>query len=243
MGGLLYQDFVAVCGKRIAAGLLLITLLLLLFSAGARSEEGILIVGALVICASLILPLTVPLFLESAIFTADAGKKKKAYLLSLPVSRRQYIASKYLFIGIAYYVVLSVTALWGIFVSSAMEQVLKDTPLTELFSLIPLYICVCMVLSALELPFFAVLGVKAGNALKQGILLILFFLTAAYLLFGDLHIPEKYHLMGLPAYMQEHMEIALLLQTLGPVAAILGYYLSYRIAAALSDRKEPGDEE
>lgn len=242
MAGLLYKDFVAVHGKGIVAGLLLVTLALLLLPAWSRSEEGILMAAAIVICISLLLPLAVPLYLETAVFTADAGKKKKAWLLGLPVNKNQYIASKYLFIGIAYYVVLSVTTFWGIWMRSAVEQVFREFPPMELFGLIPLYIYACLILSALELPFLAVWGVRAGNALKQGILLVLFFLAAAYLLFGDLHILEKHSVTGLVTYMQERPEIAMALQTFGPVAAVLLFYLSYRAAGALSGRKEPGDD-
>ncbi len=242
MTGLLYKDFVAIRGKRIAAVLVFVTLLILLFSVICRSDEVILVVGAMVIWTSLMLPLAVPLYVENAIFAVDEGKKKKAYLLSLPVDKRQQVASKYLFVGISYYVILSVTLLWGIFISSAMEQVLEDTALTDMLGLIPTYIHMCLILSALEMPFFAALGVKAGNALKQGILLILFFGAAAYLLFGDLHLLEKCDLISLTAYIQGHVEVVLALQTFLPMAAVLCYYLSYRLAGALYAGKEPQDE-
>ncbi|MBO5284186.1 MAG: ABC-2 transporter permease [Lachnospiraceae bacterium] len=241
MTGLLYKDFVAVHGKGIAAGLLLVTLALLTMPVWNRSEEGILTAAAIVICISLLLPLAVPLYLETAVFTADEGKKKKAWLGSLPVAPKQYIASKYLFVGIAYYVVLSVTAIWGSWMRSAVEQVFQEFPPMELFGLIPLYLCACLLLSALELPFLAIWGVRAVNALKQGILLLLFFLIVTYLLFGDLHVLDRYSIKGLVTWLQEHQGMAMALQTFSPVAAVLLFYLSYRVAGALSGRKEPED--
>lgn len=243
MAGLLYKDFVAVHGKRIALGLVLVTVLLMLFCVFCTVDDIVLLVGGTVIWVSVLLPLTVPMYIENAVFTADTGKKKKAYLFSLPVSKRQQVAEKYVFVGIAYYVVLSATTLWGIFISGAMENVLRDTQLTGMLSMIPLYIYICLILSALEMPFFVVLGVKAGNALKQGIFLLLFFFVAAYMLFGDLGILENWDLMSLAAYMQEHMEVAMALQTFFPIAALLIYYLSYRIAGALYAGKELKDEE
>ena len=67
MAGLLYKDFVAVHGKRIALGLVLTTVLLMLFCVFCTVDDIVLLVGGTVIWVSVLLPLTVPMYIENAV--------------------------------------------------------------------------------------------------------------------------------------------------------------------------------
>ncbi len=247
MAGLLYKDFIAVHGKIYVAVLLVITVLLALFPVVPISptvrEEIAIVVGALVAIAATVLPLIVVFYLENSVISADDGAKKKAYLMSLPVSKRQYVASKYLFILICYYVFLSVTVIWAQFANICMGEVLEEGFLLNAIALMPFWIQALLLVSALELPVFINVGVKAGNAIKTTVLFAFYFAIFAYMLFGDMTIVENFSLVALLEWMEAHLEITMTLQVLAPVIVGGLYYLSYRIAAALFERREQADEE
>lgn len=247
MAGLLYKDFVAVHGKIYVAVLLGLTILLALFSVvplpAQLGENMAIVVGALVAMASAILPSVVVFSIENSVIQVDEGARKKAYLMSLPVSKRQYVASKYLFIFICYYVFLSVIIIWAQFVNGRMGEALADNLLMDAMALMPLWIQALLLVSALELPFFINVGVKAGNAIKTTVLFIFYFFIFAYMLFGDMNIVQNFSIVEMIKWLDAHMELFMTLQVLGPVIVGGLYYMSYRVAAALFERKEQGDEE
>ena len=247
MAGLLYKDFVAVHGKLYVTLLLGITVFLALFSISplpaAAYYGGALIAGALVAMAAMTLPMIVVLSIENSVISVDEGAKKKAYLMSLPVSKRQYVASKYIFILICYYVFLSVLVIWAQFVNIHMEEALSENFLMDAIGLTPLWIQALLIVSALELPFLINVGVRAGNAIKTGIMAVILYVMFAYMLFGDLTLLENFNLMAMMEWLKEHEEITLTLQVLGPVIAGGFYYLSYRITASIYERREQENEE
>ena len=247
MAGLLYKDFVAVYGKIHVAILLAITVFLAVFSISplpmAADYGGAIIAGALVAMAAMALPLIVVLSIENNVISVDEGAKKKAYLMSLPVSKRQYVASKYIFILICYYVILSVLAIWSQFVNIHMAEAFPDNFLMKMIALSPNWIQALLVVSAIELPFLINVGVRAGNAIKTGIMAVLMYAIFAYMLFGDITLLENFDLITVLNWLEAHVEVVMTLRVLGPVIAGGLYYLSYRIAAAIFERKEQGDEE
>lgn len=247
MAGLLYKDFVAVHGKIFVAVLLIITAFLAVFSISplpaVADYSGAIIAGALVSLAAMLLPMVVVMSVENNVIAADDGAGKKAYLMSLPVSKRQYVASKYIFILICYYVILSVLVIWVQFVSIHMEKAMEDNFLMNLIGLSPLWIQTLLLVSAMELPFLINMGVRAGTAIKTGIMAVLMYAIFAYMLFGDMTVLENFNLMAMLEWLEEHAEVTMTLQVLGPVIVSGLYYLSYRIAAALFERGERGDEE
>ena len=76
-----------------AAFLILLSLRLML-----PDEKGDVIVNLLASFIVTILFALVIFNLETSIVAADEGRKRRCYCLSLPVSKRQYVASKYVFI-------------------------------------------------------------------------------------------------------------------------------------------------
>lgn len=243
MTGLLYKDFIAIHGKRIVIAMTILSAFLAGFTVCVSSEDFILVAGAAFLMLCMTLPLMIPVCVENWLFSADQGKKRKAYLLSLPFSKKQYVASKYIFILICYYVVLSVTTFWLLFATCAIEPYVNVEHFEAVGGLMPLYIYLCLMLSAFEMPFFILLGFKAGNAVKTGIFLFLFFAVMVYLFFGDLNVFERLNFADFIEYLEHHTEVVFALQTFGPILSGLFYYLSYRLSVTLFERKELSDEE
>lgn len=240
MAGLLYKDFVAFCGKRWILSLLAITALLTIPCFTGAGAEVVLVLQSSVLTAAGILLLAVPMYFETCIFSTDEGRKKKAALLSFPISGRQYVASKYLFVLLLYYVLLSFAVIWAN-IMCAWEG--YEESIVEMMGLLPSLACLLLILSALEMPFFVALGIRAGNSLKTTIAMILFFLLVGYGLFGDLTILDHVNLALWVEYLKEHRETALALQTFGPIVSGGLYYLSYRVAGGVFVRGELRDEE
>ena len=242
MLGLLYKDYIAVKGKYFLMVLFGHFLLVAAIRLTVVDEVLDQVLPALVMMMLCCLAAVLPLFFELSLMKTDEGRKQKQYFLSLPVSRRQYVASKYIFLAIAFYIIQSVATFEFLMCQVNMKSEEMSAKLSTFQMLVPTFIALCMVICALELPFFVGMGVKKGMAAKESIIFIVFFLGVAYVMFGDLSIVEEANVMSLIDYFMKHPEISMTVQVLSPIVSILLYYASYLISARLFEGKEWEDE-
>lgn len=229
MAGLLYKDFIAAKGKwyvfaMAAAFLILLSLRLML-----PDEKGDVIVNLLASFIVTILFALVIFNLETSIVAADEGRKRRCYCLSLPVSKRQYVASKYVFILISFYIAISFSEMLGFLcvIQCNNEEMLNYS--TMLQQIVPLMACILLLVPALELPFLICLGTGRGYLMKLGIIFGVAFLVLTYMLFGDLSILDRISMETIFGYIKGHPQIYMIAQ-LVIIFGILGiYYISYRI--------------
>lgn len=243
MTGLLYKDFVAVKGKIYAGACLLVTAVIFLSVLLIPSDEvsdnfiwyGIMSaigLGYFVIIGKL----------EISMMEVDEGRRRKNYILSLPVSKNKYVASKYIFLLIAFYTLMSL----GIFLSSMLkinrssEDILLYADIMS--AALPVITALVMIIPSVEMPFFVGLGVKRGIQMKTGIVIAIFFFIIAYMLFGDLTIFNRISLEGLLEYFTRHKDVMMIIQVAAPYMLLGVYYLSYRLSCVLFARKEWSDE-
>lgn len=239
MLGLLYKDYIAVKGK---------LFLMILFGQFAGfaifrffvtdNPDMDLLSLALMLIIYLVLVCMVSWQYAMSLIKADEGKKQKSYFLSLPIEKRQYVLSKYLFLGIAFYILQSVFILQlqvGAvnICSEAAQKLLESMQMTMLG-----FFAICMVICALDLMFYFGLGVDKAKNLLNAILFLLLFAIVAYLMFGDLSIFDHFDLISLMNYLQAHMEVVYAIEILFPAVAMLVYYISYRISVKLFERRE-----
>lgn len=233
MAGLLYKDFVALKGKIYVAGILAILVLamaLRLFLPPLYIDE---LLWALSIMIIFILYFLVVEKLEISLIATDEGRKQKQYFLSLPISCRQYVASKYLFLLLTFFVLLSVSALLQMIclINCRNETIRESILIFE--CMLPSVTCLFLLIPAIELPFFVGFGANRGSQIKTGLLIALFFLVIIYLFFGDLTIIDRINFIGMLNYLNEHKGLLLCLQVLAPYSVFLLYYISYRISCRL----------
>ncbi|MBO7532261.1 MAG: ABC-2 transporter permease, partial [Lachnospiraceae bacterium] len=123
MGGLLYKDFLSINGKKQVAVISVFTVLLVVFKlivAFADTPDAWLMENSegeimnfldyLVSMPAQMLPIMCIAFIAMWIpnvIQNDEKSKIHAYLSATPLSKRAYIAEKYVFIGICIYAVLS----------------------------------------------------------------------------------------------------------------------------------------
>lgn len=230
MAGLLYKDFIAVKGKWYVILMAVSFLLMLVLRIVLPTDKGDVIVFLLASFIVIILLAVVFFHLETSVVAVDEGRRRKCYCFSLPVSERQYVASKYIFILLAFYVVTSFSMMSGLLcaVNSKNAEMLMQS--TMLQQIVPLMACLLLFAVALELPFLICLGTRRGYQLKLGIFLVLAFLALAYVFFGDLSILDRVSVDNISEYVKEHQEIYMLAQMLTTLGTLGIYYVSYRIA-------------
>lgn len=261
MAGLLYKDFVGIKGRRmvwILAGCTLFFLILrfvfpgnvttVMTGAMAENEAGELVkitVGDMRDMFLVMLPLlfivagfTLPATWTAAICRHDEKNKTRQYTRTLPLDKNAYIASKYLFIGIAVYVLFSLDTIWVIIFNS----VAGDNTSTEcLFILSQFLMAFCglsLVLASIELPFYITFGVKKGTLLKTALLEIAAFLVMAYLLFGNLKVFENHNIYTFIDWCNNNLVLVTLISILSPAAELLIFWLSYQLTCRMNKNRE-----
>lgn len=233
MTGLLYKDFAAVKGKWYVWGIFLTMLLMLACRLIFPAEEIDIALWALSMLVIAILVFLIIGKLEVGVVSADEESKQKHYFLSLPVSQKQYVASKYIFMLLAFFSAQSIAMLLEMMclIGCENEMVQKLAPVLQ--SMLPVFFCTMLVIPAVELPFFIGFGAKKGNQIKIGLLLAVFFLVIVFLMFGDLTIFDRIDLVHILGYLYEHDNVVLCFNVFIPYGSLLLYYLSYRISCGL----------
>ena len=254
MGGLLYKDFISINGKSVVrvlsvfTVLIIILRLILVFVTPSKdwlveNDKGEVFnfFEALLLIAAQMLAWVLVCYIEMwipRIIKNDEKGKLHNFLSALPVSKRAYIASKYVFIGICVYASFSLCLVWNVIVSAFLDEgyVLDLIMLCQAFSL-PLF---CMILfgASVEFPVFAAFGKEKGQMIKTGILESLAMLAVGYLFFGDLNVFEKIDIDRIVAWADTHSFALTLISVISPLIALSLYYISYRISVHIYEGKE-----
>lgn len=243
MLGLLYKDYIAVKGKTflmILFGQFAVFTLLRFIITDNKEFDGMAL--ALMFVIYIVLGCAIGWQYAMSLIKADEGKKQKLYFLSLPVEKKQYVLSKYLFLGIAFYM-LQAVFIFQLQVG-AVNLAAEDAKnlLASIQAAMPAFFSLCMVICALDLMFYFGLGVDKAKNLLNGLLFLFLFVVIVYFLFGDLSLMEHFDIISLMTYLQKHIEVMYAVQILFPVVAMLAYYISYRISVKLFERREWEDE-
>jgi len=258
MGGLMYKDFVAINGKRICiillSALALLCILRVIFPGSMAeglemvfvNDQGIrintldLMFVTLYICIIFTIVCFIDMWCARLSEADESSSRIKNYVSSLPVSANSYVASKYVFVTIATYVLISLLSITGIVLAAFAEEgyVLDILRMFEVM-VIPVTSLLILVAS-IELPLYILLGREKGNLVKVAIVLLLVFVLIGFMLFADvswLSEKETFLVRFINWYMKYQTEITLA-SYLSPVADLLIFYLSYRITVFFKARQE-----
>lgn len=261
MAGLLYKDFIGIKGKRIVWILFGCTVLFLalrlafpgnvttVMPEGMKESEtgdlAALTIGELrdsllvtfpmllVVCG-----ITLPSTWTAAICRNDEKNLTRQFTSALPLDKNAYIASKYIFIGIAVYVLFSLETTWIIIFNSTAGDNLSREILTYISSLLTAFCGISLLLASIELPFFLTLGVKKGGLLKTAIIEGIAFLVIAYLLFGNLKVFDNFNIYVFVNWCEEHLVTVMLVSIISPVTDILLFWLSYQLTCRINQNRE-----
>lgn len=242
MAGLLYKDFVAIRGKIYAISAVVAILGVWILRLLTNTDEMEWLLVLFVIVLVMILFFLISNKIEVDLLLVDEAKKQKQYCVSLPVTKKEYVAEKYVFMLLTYYIVQSICVLIGnIMVMDCITTVCEQMT-SALMAMLPIVTSVVMMVCAVELPFFIGLGYKKGSFLKQVLLMSIATIVIVYLLFGDLAVFDKLSLDGLIRWIENHRGVMSAMQMFLPVIALGFFYISYRISYALYQRRELSDD-
>lgn len=254
----MYKDFVAIKGKRIFIILLsfiaLLCILRVIFPGSmaeglgmiAENDQGIKVntLDLMFVMHYICIIFSIVCFIDiwcSRLSEADESCSRiRNYVSSLPVSANSYVASKYVFITIATYVLISLLSITGIVLAAfAEEGFVLD--IIRMFELMVLPVTSLLILIAsIELPLYILIGREKGNLVKVAIALLLVFVLIGFMLFADMSwLSEKgtFFVKFFNWYMKNQTEIALA-SYLSPVIDLILFYLSYRITVFFKARQE-----
>ena len=258
MGGLMYKDFVAIKGKRICIILLsaiaILCILRMIFPGSlaeglemiSENDQGIRIntLDLMFVMPYICIISSIVCFIDmwcARLSEADESCFRiKNYVYSLPVSANSYVASKYVFITIATYVLISLLSITGIVLAAfAEEGYVLD--ILRMFEVMVLPVTSLLILVAsIELPLYILLGREKGNLVKVAISLLLVFVLIGFMLFADmswLSEREEFFNKFFNWFMKYKTEVTMV-SYLTPIADLIILYISYRITVLFKARQE-----
>lgn len=261
MAGLLYKDYIGIRGTRIVCILLVCTFLFLILrftfpgnvdtvmpdgmqelesgelvsiTVGEFHDSFLIMPPLLLIACGIVLPST----WTAAICRNDEKHKTRQFTGALPLNKNAYFASKYIFIGIAVYVLFSLETTWIIIYNSVAGDNRIGDVVTAVSTLLNAVCGISLLLTSIELPFYLTLGVKKGNLLKTAVMEGIAFLAVAYLFFGNLKVFENFNIYLFAQWCEEHLVIVTLISILLPAAYIFLFWLSYRLTCRINQNRE-----
>lgn len=174
----------------------------------------------------------------AAICRHDEINRTKQYTAALPLAENAYIASKYLFIGIAVYFLFSLNSIWIIIFQSMAGETNSAECLRTVSQFLMSFYGFLLVLASVELPFFLTLGVKKGMLVKTALLEGAAFLATAYLFFGNLEIFKNFNIYMFVSWCERHFIAVVLISVLAPIVELMIFWLSYRITCRINQNRE-----
>lgn len=255
MGGLLYKDFVSrnKIGKVkitwVIFGVTLLFIILRVVFPGTKELEGFMATneqGEIInqvdvffyMFYGLWLIFSLSMISVSKIMGYDEKNKIKEYLSVMPIGKNTYVASKYVFVGIAAYVMMTVDYFWGISCAAFCRAGTNQNVVNMVNSFVVSFICIPLFLAAIEFPLYFSLGKEKAKRVMVVFWTVIAFIVVGFLMFGDLKLIENWDIGVFMAFVEKHKTGILIFQNMWPVIILILYYLSYRFSCYLYHKKE-----
>ena len=254
----MYKDFVAIKGKRICiillSALALLCILRVIFPGSMAeglemvfvNDQGIRInaLDLMFVTPYICIIFTIVCFIDmwcARLSEADESSSRiKNYVSSLPVSANSYVASKYVFITAATYILISLLSITGI-VLAAFTEPGTGLDLIRMCEMLVLPVTSLLILVAsVELPLYILLGREKGNLAKVAIILLFVFVIIGFMLFADISwlTDKENYIIAFYNWYTKHLTEMTLISYLSPVIDLFIFYLSYRITVYFKARQE-----
>ena len=254
----MYKDFVAIKGKRICiillSALALLCILRVIFPGSMAeglemvfvNDQGIrintldMMFVTPYICIIFIIVCFIDMWCARLSEADESSSRIKNYVSSLPVSANSYVASKYVFITAATYILISLLSITGI-VLAAFTEPGTGLDLIRMCEMLVLPVTSLLILVAsVELPLYILLGREKGNLAKVAIILLFVFVIIGFMLFADISwlTDKENYIIAFYNWYTKHLTEMTLISYLSPVIDLFIFYLSYRITVYFKARQE-----
>lgn len=241
MKGFMYQDFIAIKGKYLLAGMAgAFCLLLCCGLLGTDEIVGYMLVVSVYMCIWTGVVVGLTELLPERLVSPNETTVTRKWISALPGGKLQYVKEKYLFLGLCDYIVYSYLMLMGMLVlvycpeeyltrSVALVQISVDI----LFAL--------LIVQAVELPVALCMGRTAAKSILNIMMVLLFLGFLVFLLFGDITLLDRWA-FHLADWLQKHPEFVMMLAVLTPALSIGCYGASYKICCQVFQKEGRGHE-
>lgn len=258
MGGLLYKDFVSVNRINkvkltwILAALTILYIGLRIAFPGtadmemflAETEEGE-IVNIIDTFFFIALGLFIVGTLEimngwvARLVETDDKNKIRGYISALPLDKNAYIASKYIFMAVSTYVFMSIYYIWCISCLAFCREGIMTDIVGIMGSMIPVFASFILLLAAIELPLFILLGKEKAMLIKVAFIMLIAFAIIGFVLFGDLlWFEEHIDIIAFSKWYKAHLIESTLAVMMSPALVLAFYYGSYRITCHFANKED-----
>lgn len=255
MGGLLYKDFVSIdrVGKLRVTWIL--TAFTLLYIALRMAFPGTLEISDFIVIdaegetvnlidafffAAFACQLIISLTLVSGakIMENDEKNRIKEYLSSMPIGKHAYVASKYIFIAAAAYVIYSLDSIWGVTCTAFCRGGQLQDMAIMLTSFVLTAVLIVLLLAAFEIPLYIYFGKEKAMRVRVMFWMLIAFVAIGFVMFGDITVVSNLDLLAIVEWVEKHNAGIVIFQNMAPVIVLIFYYLSYRFSRYLYHKKE-----
>lgn len=255
MGGLLYKDFVSInrVGKiKMTWIIVLFTLLFIIFRIifpGTKDSVDFQVIESQGETINLLdvyftmfyvcwIFISLSMISVAKIMGHDEKNKIKGYISALPLEKNTYVASKYIFVGISAYVMMSLDYIWGITcIAFCREGRILEIVNMVNSSIVPI-IAIALLIAAISFPLYLSMGKEAAMRVIVVFLTVIALIVIGYLLFGDLNLISNWNIYTVIDFMEKHRTGIIIFQSLEPAIILILYYFSYRLSCHLYYKKE-----
>ncbi|MDE6531113.1 MAG: ABC-2 transporter permease [Lachnospiraceae bacterium] len=169
----------------------------------------------------------------------DDKNKIRGYISALPLDKNAYIASKYIFMAVSAYVFMSIYYIWCISCLAFCREGVMANNVEMIGGFIPVFISFMLLLAAIELPLFILLGKEKAMLIKIAFIMLIAFAFIGFVLFGDLLWVEQHiDMIALTKWYKTHMVEMAIVVLLSPVLVLALYYGSYRITCHFAGKED-----
>ena len=258
MPGLLYKEFVAVKGKRllvVIAVILVLSCVLRVIFPGSMAESSDLLSSddnkinlidlffALAYVMMISLTLSISDVWGAALADNDRDSSRiECYVRALPVSARDYIASKYIFVGVASYIMISVLTIIGIVFAAFSEPGIPQDLINMSNVMMVPFVSMILFFFSFGLPIYILFGKEKGRLVSTVFCIALALVVIGVALFGDMDAmsSENSGIVLFTQWYSSHQIEASLASYLSPIPVLALYYGSYRFTSYCHARREVG---
>ncbi len=164
------------------------------------------------------------------IVEGDEKNKIKDYLYAMPITKKSYVLSKYVFIAVAALFFLVIAYVWGILCREFCREGYMMEMTKIVMKFIPVFIGLGILSAAIELPLFIVLGKSKAMLIKIAIIMGIAFVIIGFVMFGDVTwLSEHLDAVKILIWCQEHKRGIELFCACSPMVSLVLFYLSYRV--------------
>ena len=249
MGGLLYNTYVSMKGKRFVWIFTVITLLFIAIRMifpgwrnltsyvsydleGNQLNEWDRIISLFPLAMILFALECINMWVSQCV-EKDEKNKIREYFSAMPLRKNTYVASKFVYIGIVTYVFFSLGMVWTVTAGafSIDPGAIREADMIQ--GVMMSIFAVSLFSSGLELFLFLILGKKKAMMIKVGFFLALGIAVIGFLLFGNLPVVEKINFDVVVNWVKTHQFEVVLIQILSSVSGLLIYFGFYKLTCAL----------